>query len=89
MNEGGDSMNEKELLEKGYRNYTGEDIDVYFNLDICTHSGVCTSGLPSVFDVKKKPWINTKGAEASEIADRVSKCPSGALQYILKNDEEA
>ena len=26
---------DKELLEAGYRAYTGEKIDVYFNTDIC------------------------------------------------------
>lgn len=30
---------DKELLEAGYRAYTGEKIDVYFNTDICQHSG--------------------------------------------------
>lgn len=30
---------DKELLDAGYRAYTGEKIDVYFNTDICQHSG--------------------------------------------------
>ncbi|STT78801.1 Uncharacterised protein [Klebsiella pneumoniae] len=30
---------DKELLEAGYRAYTGEKIDVYFNTAICQHSG--------------------------------------------------
>ena len=29
---------DKELLDAGYRAYTGEKIDVYFNTDICQHS---------------------------------------------------
>ena len=32
---------DKELLEAGYRAYTGEKIDVYFNTAICQHSGNC------------------------------------------------
>lgn len=50
-------MREQELLKKGYRKYTGEKVDVYFNKDICEHSGVCVSGLPEVFNTKRKPWI--------------------------------
>lgn len=34
-------MTEKELLNQGYRKYSGKAIDVYFNLDICQHSGNC------------------------------------------------
>ena len=32
---------DKELLEAGYRAYTGEKIDVYFNTAIRQHSGNC------------------------------------------------
>ena len=35
---------DKELLEAGYRAYTGEKIDVYFNTAICQHSGNCVRG---------------------------------------------
>lgn len=78
-------MLEQELIEQGYRKYAGEDIDVYFNLEMCIHSGVCTRGLPHVFDVSKKPWVNTQGDSAEAIAHRIRKCPSGALQYSMKN----
>ncbi len=77
-------MTEQTLLEKGYRKYTGEGIDVFFNLEICAHSGVCTRGLPQVFNVKRKPWIVADNAAAKEVADLIEKCPSGALKYIKK-----
>lgn len=32
------------LLDGGYRCYTGEKIDVYFNTAICQHSGNCVRG---------------------------------------------
>lgn len=78
-------MTEQQLLDKGYRKYSGEEVDVFFNLDICIHSGVCTRGLPTVFDIKKKPWVNADGEAGEVIAERIRKCPSGALQYILKD----
>ena len=41
---------DKELLEAGYRAYTGEKIDVYFNTDICQHSGNCVRGSAKLFE---------------------------------------
>ena len=40
-------------------------------------------GLPSVFDVSKKPWIDVDGAAPAAIAEQVKQCPSGALSYEL------
>lgn len=75
---------EKELREAGYRKYTGEGIDVYFNLQVCAHSGHCTSNLPEVFNLKKKPWIYADGASVEAVKKLIEGCPSGALQYIEK-----
>jgi uncharacterized Fe-S cluster protein YjdI len=38
-------------------------------------------GLPSVFDVFEKPWINVNGASPDAIIEQVKRCPSGALTY--------
>lgn len=77
-------MTEKELIEKGYRKYQGKEIDVYFNTNVCIHSGVCVKGLKSVFDTKKRPWINLEGANQAEVKKIVNSCPSGALKYVQK-----
>lgn len=61
--------------------YRGEKIEVYFDAEKCSHSGVCVKGMPQVFDLKKRPWVNTDGASADEIAAHIEKCPSGALTY--------
>ncbi|MGS6679546.1 4Fe-4S mono-cluster protein YjdI, partial [Escherichia coli] len=45
------------LLDGGYRCYTGEKIDVYFNTAICQHSGNCVRGNGKLFNLKRKPWI--------------------------------
>ena len=79
-------LTEQELLDKGYRKYYGEEIDVYFNLDICQHSGICTMTLPDVFDLKRKPWILPDAKPKQAVADMIVTCPSGALQYIFKED---
>lgn len=77
-------MEEKQLLEDGYRKYTGENLDVFFNGDMCTHSANCVKSNSNVFDLKKKPWINADGASATEVKAIIDNCPSGALQYINK-----
>jgi len=48
---------DRELLDGGYRCYTGEKIDVWFNTAICQHSGNCVRGNGKLFNLKRKPWI--------------------------------
>ena len=48
---------DRALLDGGYRCYTGEKIDVYFNTAICQHSGNCVRGNGKLFNLKRKPWV--------------------------------
>ncbi len=80
-------VTEEQLIEKGYRKYYGNDIDVYFNKDICTHSGKCVRGNRQVFEVGRKPWIIADNANAEDIIQIINTCPSGALKFILKNEK--
>jgi uncharacterized Fe-S cluster protein YjdI len=41
-------------------------------------------GLPLVFDVARKRWIRPELAAPNDVAAQVSRCPSGALQYKMK-----
>lgn len=75
-------------MSNGYKRYTGEQIDVLFDSEKCAHAAKCVKGLPGVFDIKKKPWINVDGAAAEEITKVIDQCPSGALQYIRKDSEQ-
>lgn len=77
---------EKELLEKGYRKYSGDEIDVYFNTNICIHSANCVSGNNEVFDTKRKPWILPNNASKAEVMWVIDTCPSNALKYIVKEN---
>ena len=65
------------------QDYRNDKIVVRYEPKICIHAGDCVRGLPSVFDVGKKPWINVDGASPEKIAEQVKKCPSGALSYEL------
>lgn len=74
----------EELKDKGYKQYRGDNIDVYFNSRVCIHSGNCVRGNAEVFNLERRPWINADGADYKEVMRLVDNCPSGALQYILK-----
>ena len=70
------------------KRYTSENIDVIFHTERCIHAAKCVKGLPNVFDVKKKPWVNASEEEADKIAKVIEQCPSGALEYIRKDSKK-
>ncbi|MGH2221155.1 (4Fe-4S)-binding protein, partial [Enterococcus faecalis] len=47
----------EQLLNQDYRKYTGVEIDIFYNKDICEHIGNCVPGNAEVFEVGGKPWI--------------------------------
>ena len=63
--------------------YRNDKIVVRYDPKICIHAGDCVRGLPSVFNVAAKPWIDVNGASPEAIAGQVKICPSGALSYEL------
>ena len=71
------------LPAKSDRRYRADDITVYFDARTCWHSGVCVRGLPAVFDVTRRPWIDASADSPEAIAARIDLCPSGALSYDL------
>jgi len=69
-------------MEHGTIRYTKGDLTVVWKPALCQHSTICWKGLRSVFDPWVRPWVNMDGAEAEQIKEQVSKCPSGALSYL-------
>ncbi len=67
-------------MTRRLQTYEGPGITVTFDPEVCTHSAMCIRGLPGVFDVRRKRWIDISAASPDEIAAQVAKCPSGALQ---------
>jgi uncharacterized Fe-S cluster protein YjdI len=67
-------------MTKRLQSYEAPGITVTFDPGVCTHSAVCLRGLPRVFDVQRKRWIQLEHASADAIAAQVARCPSGALQ---------
>ena len=71
-------------MSKRLQTYETPDITVTFDPNVCIHSGVCVRGLPAVFDVRRKRWVQPERASAADVAAQVARCPSGALQSLLK-----
>jgi uncharacterized Fe-S cluster protein YjdI len=67
-------------MTKRLQTYEGPGITVTFDPEVCIHSAVCIQGLPLVFDVRRKRWVQLEHASADVIAEQVARCPSGALQ---------
>lgn len=65
------------------KDYPGRNIVIHDNRGVCSHSGHCINGLPSVFKRKTRPWIDPDGASPQEIIAVIRQCPSGALSYSI------
>jgi uncharacterized Fe-S cluster protein YjdI/CDGSH-type Zn-finger protein len=61
--------------------YQAGELTVYFDGERCLHFAECVRGLPEVFDVNARPWVQPANAEAARVVEIVRRCPSGALHY--------
>jgi len=64
--------------EKTYT-YDGEEVTVTWDQKRCIHAEECVHGLPDVFDVDRRPWIDPDEADADAVVEVVQRCPTGAL----------
>lgn len=68
-------------MDEDHHEYRGERIDVTFDAERCIHVRACVEGLPAVFDVDRRPWVDPDAADADEVARVVERCPTGALVH--------
>lgn len=61
------------------KEYTNGEVTAVWKSELCIHSGICLKGLPEVFNLKQRPWVNMEGATSKEIVGPVRECPSKAL----------
>ncbi|HEY0866168.1 MAG TPA: (4Fe-4S)-binding protein [Fimbriimonas sp.] len=66
-------------MEEPTIRYSNGEVTVLWKPHRCIHSGNCVRGLPAVFDVRRRPWVDAHAASTDEIVQQVSRCPSGAL----------
>lgn len=68
------------------KEFEGPIVNVSFDGTLCQHSGECVRGMPAVFNVARKPWIDPGNATTPVVADMlrqvVARCPSGALRIV-------
>ena len=69
--------------------FSNEDITVTYKPRCCANAGICAKQLSNVFRSSVIPWINLEGAQTDDIINQIKKCPSGALQYHLKQKDVA
>lgn len=72
------------IMQEKIITYNGDGITVTYDVKRCIHAAKCVDGLPSVFNPERKPWIDADNATGDKIADVIETCPSGALQYEMK-----
>jgi uncharacterized Fe-S cluster protein YjdI len=75
---------DEQLIDKGFRCYSGDKVDVYFNTAVCQHSGNCVRGNGQLFKLSRKPWIMPNNVDVATVIKVIDTCPSGALIYRVK-----
>ncbi|MFN1834981.1 CDGSH iron-sulfur domain-containing protein [Balneola sp. MJW-20] len=68
--------------------YESDNIKVTWDKKRCIHAEECVKGLPDVFNINQKPWIQPENAKADAIRNTIHKCPTGALQYEMLNSAQ-
>jgi uncharacterized Fe-S cluster protein YjdI len=69
------------------KRYSNGEVTVVWKPDLCIHSGICARGLPEVFNPRCRPWVAIDASSTDRIVEQVKQCPSGALSYVM-NDED-
>ncbi|WP_192349637.1 (4Fe-4S)-binding protein [Algoriphagus sp. Y33] len=71
-----------------HKEYSNGEVTITWEPHKCIHSKKCITGLRSVFDFDKRPWINAEGDSTESIVKQIDTCPSGALGYYFAEQEE-
>jgi uncharacterized Fe-S cluster protein YjdI len=66
--------------------FSNTDITVTYNPCECINAERCATELSNVFRQTVIPWIDLEGASTKKIIKQVKKCPSGALQFHVKQE---
>jgi CDGSH-type Zn-finger protein/uncharacterized Fe-S cluster protein YjdI len=72
-------------MPESIKEYPGRELTVSYDVKRCIHAAECTRGLPAVFDVNARPWVNPDAASPEKLAEVIARCPSGALHLVFKD----
>ena len=70
------------------KKYSNGEVTIVWKPHLCIHSGKCVFGLPRVFDVNRKPWIDPNAATTEAMIRQVNLCPSGALSTFMNEERK-
>lgn len=76
-------------MEVKAKEFSNKEIVVTYDPCKCILSGTCAKELSEVFSNSIIPWVNLDNTETERIVEQIKKCPSGALQYFLKQKDVA
>ncbi|KAB1187243.1 MULTISPECIES: CDGSH iron-sulfur domain-containing protein [Haloferax] len=68
-------------MEQELHEYEGVDVTVRYDVKRCIHARECVKGLPDVFDPNERPWIVPDNAAGDDLAEVITRCPTGALHF--------
>lgn len=75
-------------MEKNNNVFSNDKITVTYEPRCCINAELCAKQLSEVFRHSVIPWIDLDGAKTKKIIKQIKRCPSGALQYFLKQKEK-
>ncbi len=68
------------------RQYTNDEITVFWVPSKCIHATTCFRELIEVFNPGKRPWVNINAAPTRRIIEVVNKCPTQSLEWKYNKD---
>ena len=73
------------MSDKKVVRYEGADADVQWDGRLCIHIGECGRAKNELFVGGRQPWCQPDCVTPDEVADVVTRCPTGALTYARKD----
>jgi uncharacterized Fe-S cluster protein YjdI len=76
-------MENKEIIKE----YSNGEFTIVWKPGICIHAEICAKTLPQVYNPEIRPWIKAENASPAELQEQIDQCPSGALSYYTRGEE--